>query len=88
MKKCNKQCFDLCDFCRFYNFNPGFGGVYTDKGYCVLKEQHMQPEDGCDDFICVNYKTLSRNETSRKIEFLDKKYKRECARNQERRIKK
>ena len=90
-KYCNKDCKEVgpvCDFCRLYNFNPGLGGVYTDRGYCVVKEQFMQPEDGCSEFICMNYKMLSDHERSRKIHFLDKKYEQECIRKQTRRGRK
>ena len=88
MKKCNPECEPICDFCRFHNFNPGLGGCYTGKGYCILKEKPMEPEDYCNEFICMNYKMLSDHERSCKIRFLDKKYENECIRKQTRRGRK
>lgn len=60
-KFCNKECREvgpICDFCRFYNFNSDIYGAYINKGYCVLQDKRMEPEDGCKWFICMNYKKL------------------------------
>lgn len=84
MKKCGKECFPICDYCRFYNFNPGQGGCYMGKGYCVLNEKNMDPSDGCKKFICFSYKMLSEHERSKKIRFVDKKYEKQCIKKQRR----
>lgn len=68
-KRCNDVCFPICDFCRYYNFNPGKGGVYLGKGYCVLYEENREPDDECKYFICINYKMISDHTNSRKIVF-------------------
>lgn len=60
MKQCD-DCADMavCDFCRLYNFN-GVEGAYTDEGYCVWHEEPREPGDGCDNFICRDYKRKNK----------------------------
>jgi hypothetical protein len=82
MKKCGKECYPLCDFCRFYNFNPGLSGCYMGKGFCIFHNKPMEPEDDCEDFICENYKRLSSHKSSVGIMFLDKKYEKHCIKKQ------
>ena len=55
-KVCCEECFPICDFCRFYNFNGDKDGAYTGNGYCVKHEIRKEPDDCCKDFICNNYK--------------------------------
>jgi len=67
MKKCNHECYPLCDFCIHFNFNgedrEGIDrrmgkkviwkkALYTGNGYCNLHKRHQNPEDDCDDFHC------------------------------------
>lgn len=45
---------DICDFCRFYQFNGDENGVYIDKGMCEHPDHagRRDPADGCEDFVC------------------------------------
>lgn len=72
-KCCDDECKPICDFCRYYNFNPGIGGVYTGDGYCVFHEIIKEPCDFCDDYICEWYKKKSRHSTSKEIIFINEK---------------
>lgn len=63
MKKCNDDCYPICDFCRMFNHNEreelydgNIIGIYTGNGYCVYHERDTDITDYCDDFICMNYK--------------------------------
>lgn len=51
MIKCCDEYIELCDFCRYYNFN-GVNGVYVDKGYCNLLKIKKDPIDECSEFHC------------------------------------
>jgi len=60
MKKC-KNCVDfpVCDFCRYYRFNPDKRGCYIDRGYCKKHKKKKEPEEeACDDFHCSLRLTL------------------------------
>jgi len=61
MKKC-KNCVDItvCDFCKYYRFNPGKDGEYLGAGYCKKHKKRMDPAEGedCWDFYCSMHLTL------------------------------
>ena len=72
-KFCNRECKDdgsVCDFCRFYNFNSNVDGAYIGKGYCTWWEHSREPEDGCNEFICMNYKVI-KSALDRKAKITD-----------------
>ena len=65
MKKCNEECYPLCDFCIHYNFNGedikdesgkvvAKGAIYVGKGFCTKHHRQQDPEDSCEDFHCEN----------------------------------
>jgi hypothetical protein len=56
VKRCSNDCFSICDFCSFYNFNADKNGVYTGRGWCRLLHKRREPESGCKRFHC--YMTL------------------------------
>ena len=55
MLKCSNECFDICDFCLFFDFN-GIDGVYDGHGVCWNPDhpKRVDPFDRCDDFICFS----------------------------------
>jgi len=40
----------ICNYCEYYNFNPGLIGQYVDNGFCKLHEVKKDPTDRCKDF--------------------------------------
>lgn len=56
MRKCNDECYPLCDFCKHYNFNGDENGAYTENGFCTFHNQKKDPSDFCEDFYCFNIK--------------------------------
>jgi hypothetical protein len=40
----------ICNYCEYYNFNPGVIGQYVDNGFCKLHEVKKDPSDTCKDF--------------------------------------
>jgi len=53
-----EECTPLCDFCKFYNFNPDKEGAYIGLGYCTKHKKASAPEHDCDDFECEQCDTL------------------------------
>lgn len=47
---------DVCDYCRWYDFNGDEDGCYTGDGWCRLHGRHSDPEDGCSEFHCRRVK--------------------------------
>ena len=45
---------EICDFCKWYDFNGDEDGCYTGDGYCRLLKVQCDPDDGfgCPDFFC------------------------------------
>jgi len=61
--KIEEKCYEICDFCVFYRFNPGILGEYINKGCCM---KHYLPEDpdyGCEYFVCRICKNQDINRT-------------------------
>lgn len=55
MIKCSEDgydCFPICDFCKYYNFNADDKGRYTGDGYCTKHSKPQDPSDDCNDFHC------------------------------------
>jgi len=52
MKTCGKDCPEVCDYCKFYNFNPDKNGAYIGLGYCKRWKVSKRPEDCCKSFHC------------------------------------
>ena len=52
MKLCSDDCYAICDFCKYYNFNPGERGEYTDNGYCQFHKKKQDPLGECEQFEC------------------------------------
>lgn len=53
--KCIPQ-MNVCDFCKFYDFNGDKEGRYIERGYCRFHKEAREPGDGCDDFVCTHVK--------------------------------
>lgn len=61
MKLCHARCPPICDFCIHYAFNgePVEGyqfEVFTGDGFCRIDGAARWPEDGCENFVCQNWK--------------------------------
>jgi len=54
MIKCEaaEECYPICDFCKYYNFNGNETGAYTGNGYCSKLRMNTDPADSCNDFHC------------------------------------
>lgn len=53
MKKCNKGCYPICDYCKFYEFNPDRDGGYIGLGYCTKYKMGKDPCSVCNGFECI-----------------------------------
>lgn len=49
---CNAECYPICDFCTFYDFNGDEEGAYKGDGYCRRHGRAQDPNGACDDFHC------------------------------------
>lgn len=47
------RCYDICDFCVYYDFNGDKDGAYTGDGRCKLYDQPKDPSDSCPAFTCM-----------------------------------
>lgn len=57
MAKYCKTCVgNICDFCKWYDFNGDEEGCYTGDGYCRHWHQLSDPADGCGQFVCKSLK--------------------------------
>ncbi len=62
MKFCDKECFPICDFCKFFDFNGDENGTYINLGCCNFHKENRDPTSQCDEFICMNIKEENKNE--------------------------
>ena len=56
--KCDADdnCYVICDFCRYYNFNRDTKGRYVGNGCCKKHYMSEDPDGGCDWFHCFRAK--------------------------------
>lgn len=63
MKKCDKNCPAICDFCKHYQYNGedlldengkvvAKNAVYVGLGFCTDKCQLKEPFESCKNFHC------------------------------------
>lgn len=52
MRRCGDDCYPICDFCTYYDFNGNRQGAYTGDGFCRFHDAPREPWDGCEEFVC------------------------------------